>query len=165
LGSPHPIFEALWRKHGSLILGLLVRHVRDRGAAEDLWQETFYAAACALERGEELRDEAAWLRSVAIRKAVDYARRLAARPPTSGDANSSAAVESQPARVEPSGLEWEDDLAQLPACERTALLLAYREGYAMTEIAALFAVPVGTVKTWLFRARARLRARFTEDAS
>lgn len=147
--------------HGPMIFGLLVRFVRDRAAAEDLWQETFFAASEALRRGERAESAGAWLRTVATRKAVDHARRLAARPAVATDGIDAAA--RMPAPEAAPRADFEDDLAALPPLERTATLLAYQEGLSMREIAELCAVPVGTVKTWLFRARGLLRARFERD--
>jgi RNA polymerase sigma-70 factor (ECF subfamily) len=48
-------------------------------------------------------------------------------------------------------------LAALPAVERELLLLVAWEGLSPTEAAAVVAVPAGTARTRLFRARARLR--------
>ena len=160
MGSNNPVFLDMVRTHGPSIFGLLVRYVRDRGTAEDLWQETFFSASVALDRGESPREPAAWLRSIAIRKAVDFARRADVRPTVSDTLDAEATATAAPTAPR---ADFEDDLAALPATERTALLLAYREGYTMQEVADAFSVPVGTVKTWLSRARAALRPRFEED--
>lgn len=160
MGSNNPVFLDMVRTHGPSIFGLLVRYVRDRGTAEDLWQETFFSASVALDRGESPREPAAWLRSIAIRKAVDFARRAEVRPTVSDTLDAAATATAAPTAPR---ADFEDDLAALPATERTALLLAYREGYTMQEVADAFSVPVGTVKTWLSRARAALRPRFEED--
>ena len=73
--------------HGSAVFALIVRFVRDRGAAEDLWQETFFAASEAARRGETPETPAAWLRTIATRKVVDHLRRTAVRPALNGGLN------------------------------------------------------------------------------
>ncbi len=162
MGSNNPVFLDMVRTHGPSIFGLLVRYVRDRGTAEDLWQDTFFSASVALDRGESPREPAAWLRSIAVRKAVDFARRSDVRPVVA-DTLDAASATAAPKAASASRVDFEDDLAALPAVERTVVLLAYREAFTMAEIAELFAVPIGTVKTWLSRARAALRPRFEED--
>jgi RNA polymerase sigma-70 factor (ECF subfamily) len=47
---------------------------------------------------------------------------------------------------------------QLPTKQRQAIMLFYMEGQSHEEVAAMLAMPVGTVKTLLHRARARLSA-------
>ena len=51
------------------------------------------------------------------------------------------------------------DLGSLPTEQRTCLALFFWEGLSIREIAAKLGVPEGTVKTWMFRGRAQLRAR------
>lgn len=146
--------------HGPAVFALIVRFVRDRGAAEDLWQETFFAAADAARRGAAPACPEAWLKTIATRKVVDHVRRGAARPALNGGLNGAASYAAKPAA---SAAEFEDDLAALPLVERAVLLLAYQDGRPLADIAELLGAPLGTVKTWLHRARARLRPRFEED--
>ena len=49
-------------------------------------------------------------------------------------------------------------LDRLAAQDRVLIALSYREGMSNAEVAEATGMPVGTVKTRLFRARARLRA-------
>jgi RNA polymerase sigma-70 factor, ECF subfamily len=160
LGRHDDAFEETVRMHGPAVFALIVRFVRDRGTAEDLWQETFFAAAEAARKGEIAATPGAWLRTVATRKVVDHVRRAAARPSLNGGLEPAARQASETSRPT---ADFEDELATLPLVERAVVLLAYQEGRALSEIAALLDAPVGTVKTWLFRARNRLRPRFEED--
>ena len=48
-------------------------------------------------------------------------------------------------------------MSALPSGERTAVILYYRQGMSVREIAAALGVTGGTIKTFLFRARRRLR--------
>ncbi|HSF15816.1 MAG TPA: sigma-70 family RNA polymerase sigma factor [Vicinamibacteria bacterium] len=56
----------------------------------------------------------------------------------------------------------EREICELPSTHREALLLAVVQNLSMHEIAEVLEVPVGTVKTWLRRARARLMKRLKE---
>ena len=48
-------------------------------------------------------------------------------------------------------------MGQLPPAQRSAIHLHYAEGYSTGEIAAILRVPAATVRTRLFRGRAKLR--------
>jgi RNA polymerase sigma-70 factor, ECF subfamily len=48
-------------------------------------------------------------------------------------------------------------LDRLSAQDRAMIVMRYREGFTDTEIAEAVSMPVGTVKTRLYRARARLK--------
>jgi RNA polymerase sigma-70 factor (ECF subfamily) len=52
-----------------------------------------------------------------------------------------------------------DELEQLPVIEREVLILFYLRELSLQELADVLAVPVGTVKSRLFRARRLLRER------
>lgn len=56
-------------------------------------------------------------------------------------------------------------LAKLSDEHRTIVLLHDTEGYKLTEIQELMGVPVGTIKSRLHRARARLRKILSEDGT
>jgi RNA polymerase sigma-70 factor (ECF subfamily) len=57
--------------------------------------------------------------------------------------------------------ELERGLADLPALEREVLSLFYLDELSLGEVAAVLAVPIGTVKSRLFRARQLLRHQLT----
>ena len=56
-------------------------------------------------------------------------------------------------------------LGQLSDDHRIVVLLHDTEGYKLAEIEAMTGVPVGTVKSRLHRARARLREILTKDGT
>jgi RNA polymerase sigma-70 factor (ECF subfamily) len=51
---------------------------------------------------------------------------------------------------------------ELPESYRVLVMLRYQQGLAYEEIATVMSLPLGTVKTGLFRARARLREALRE---
>ena len=59
--------------------------------------------------------------------------------------------------------EREVDLARLPEEQRLCLTLFFWEGLSVRQIAERLAVPEGTVKTWMFRGRARLRRQLQRE--
>ena len=152
-------FDSIVRDHGPPIFGLLVRFVRDRGLAEDLWQDVFWSAWRRFDDLDPGRDPMPWLRTLAVNRAIDHVRRRNARPALESD----DALDERPAAESRSRSEFEETLALLPPHERAAVLLYYEESRSIAEIATALDAPAGTVKTWLFRARQRLRRQFEED--
>ena len=79
---------------------------------------------------------------------------LAQRPDNdrAGDPAKEAAIRDDVAAVQQA-------VAQLPEEYRTVVVLRYLEDMSCEDVAATMDIPVGTVKTWLFRAREMLRDR------
>jgi RNA polymerase sigma-70 factor (ECF subfamily) len=153
----------------------LVAHLRPlvgrAGDAEDLAHD---ALVRGLERPPPLdptRSLLPWLKTVARHIAIDALRRRACVRFHSLD----AAAEPSARRDAPGPDDGRGDgevsrlraalgpaLASLPERERSAVSLFYEEGRGIPEIAARMGAPAGTVKSWLHRARERLRARLLE---
>jgi DNA-directed RNA polymerase specialized sigma24 family protein len=143
--------ETLIETHGQRVMRLLRRMLGDTGLAEDAWQETWGAVWKALPRLRTGSDPWPFVRQTAKRKAVDAARRAkSARLTTGSDPEPAWRAPVAPAPV---------DLAFLPPEQRECLALFFWGGLSVREIAAKLSVPEGTVKTWMFRGRERLRAR------
>lgn len=142
--------EGLIETHGQRVMGLLRRIVGDPGLAEDAWQETWGAVWKALPRLRGGCDPWPFLSKTAKRKAIDALRGAkGARLVTGSDPEP---VWKQPAAAMPI------DLGSLPAEQRECLALFFWGGLSVREIAKRLGVPEGTVKTWMFRGRAQLRA-------
>lgn len=126
-------------------------------AADDASQEVWL---CALRGLARLRDGAKlrpWLFGIAHRVLMDRLREQYARP-EAPDID----IERQAAEEGMLELEFElsamlDELARLPVVENEVLTLFYLRELALDEVAQVLAIPVGTVKSRLFRARKMLR--------
>jgi RNA polymerase sigma-70 factor (ECF subfamily) len=142
--------EALIESHGGRVMRLLRRMLSDPSLAEDAWQETWGAVWKALPR---LRAGDPWpfLRKTAERKAVDALRGTkSARLVTGSDPEPAARARAASPPI---------DLGFLPPGQRECLALFFWGGLSVREIATRLGVAEGTVKTWMFRGRALLRAR------
>jgi RNA polymerase sigma-70 factor, ECF subfamily len=142
--------EALIETHGQRVMRLLRRMLADPALAEDAWQETWGAVWKALPRLECGCDPWPFVRKTAQRKAVDALRGTkTARLLTGSD--------PEPVWRHPKATPHVD-LGALPKEQRECLELFFWEGLSVREIAERLGVPTGTVKTWMFRGRAQLRA-------
>jgi RNA polymerase sigma factor (sigma-70 family) len=123
----------------------------DRG--DDAVQETFIAVLRSL---RSLRDPDAlhgWVRRIAVREAVRAARPGQTVAVAPDDLRDLPATLPDLAAV----LDVRAALAELPPLHRAVLVLRDLDGLAEAEVAQLLAVPEGTVKSRLHRARAAAR--------
>ncbi len=157
-------WRALVRRLTPLVYRVATRMLRDPDAAEDACQEAFLNMHRAFDSYDATRPLKPWVSRITynaclhrLRGAMVKATRVAEpgdldqRNPHGG-----ASPESQAAGLEANRL-LEAALAELSAQDRTLVAMRYREGLSDAEIAEVVDMPVNTVKTRIFRARARLR--------
>jgi RNA polymerase sigma-70 factor (ECF subfamily) len=127
-------------------------------AADDVTQDVWVRVIRGIGRlrdGERLR---AWLFGIARRTLMDRLRvKYAAPPPSDVDVNVLAAVDAGAEELEADLAAVQEELSRLPVTERDVLSLFYLEELSLQEVAEVLDVPVGTVKSRLFRARQLLR--------
>ncbi|MEE9207890.1 MAG: sigma-70 family RNA polymerase sigma factor [Gemmatimonadota bacterium] len=155
------------------VFSLIYRMVRDRELSEDLSQEAFVRTFNNLDRYDPSYKFSSWLFKIAYNLTVDHLRRKELRTVSihgSPDATSPDRLEATSFDLEshedsPDTLveshelagEMEDAIASLREEYRTAILLRHVEGRAYEEISQIMDIPLGTVKTYIFRARRELR--------
>jgi RNA polymerase sigma-70 factor (ECF subfamily) len=158
-------FNRLVEMHQDTVFSVALRMVRNHAIAEDLAQDAFISAYKNLHtyRGGVFR---AWLMRIVRNATYDHLRRTKRRPETSIDENIvtfSNTLESD----ERSPQEWAQSgelgailagcMGELSEDQRMAVVLVDVEGYQYDEAAESMGVSIGTVKSRLNRARARLR--------
>ncbi len=150
---------AIVRTYQDRVYGVLFRLSGNRETALDLTQETFLKAFGALGRFREGAAFAPWLLKIANNCFLDHVR---ARRPESFDALGGEEP-WEPGAEDPAfaRIVVESDvaaaLAQLPIPWRQAIVLRHVEDMTYEEMAQVLDVPLGTVKTWLFRGREKLK--------
>lgn len=163
-----PAFNSIVLRYQDAVYSLVLRMLSSAEAAEDVTQEAFVSAWRHINtfRGGSFRS---WLFTIAANRARDELRRGVRRPTTSLDAardNPDRAdldpVDDGPGperAAEQSELRaaLEGALAELPPDWREVVVLSDIHGLDYAEIAQATGVALGTVKSRLSRARARLR--------
>ena len=155
----------LYDRFGRVAYGLALRIVRDQTLAEDAVQDAFLAAWRTAVSFDPGRGKAStWLLTLVHRRAVDVVRREERRRAEALDADPVAGGEStdETAEVREERRRVQAALAQLPPDQRQALELAYYGGLSQSELAERLGVPLGTVKSRMFVALARLRDLLVE---
>ena len=163
LEGDQPAMLALVERFQAQVFGLCYRMLGQRQDAEDMAQETFVRALKSLEQYDRERDFEPWLLAIAGNRC----RTLLARR---GKRLATVTLETPLADPRPDlqaaqQLTEEVNLALEGIREeyRQSFLLFHEQQLNYAEIATALDCPVGTVKTWIHRARRelvdRLRAR------
>jgi RNA polymerase sigma-70 factor (ECF subfamily) len=143
------------------VFGLCYRMLRHRQDAEDVTQESFVRALRGLHTWDEQREFLPWLLAIAGNRCRTHLAARMRHPATTSlvDHVSDDAVEIAAARN--LAEEVELALANLRDEYRQAFLLFHQHELSYAQISATLDCPLGTVKTWVHRARRELVAQLT----
>ena len=153
-------FEALFRQFEREVYRWIVRIVREPAAAEDALVEAFWRAYRGHARFDPSRSFGAWMRRIATNVAIDQLN-AASKRNWLAVAVGQVPASARALRAEPATFELRDDIsrafASLPPKLRVVATLALIDEVPQHEIADALGVPIGTVKSRLFRATRDLR--------
>lgn len=157
-------FARLVEPHFQRLFRLAYRLTGSRADAEDLLQETFTRLYEQRDRLSGVDSLGPWLARVLYHRFVDDTRSAARRPlKLVGDVTELAdgpVDDADPlfqTEDEQRGAHLARALARLSEEQRALVIMHDAEGYTLREIEAATEIPVGTLKSRLSRARARLR--------
>jgi RNA polymerase sigma factor (sigma-70 family) len=156
-------FTALVQRHGRMVLGVCRRVLNDPDEAEDAFQATFLVL---IRKARSIRVEGSvgrWLYGVATRVAVRGKARCLRREAREAGGVELLIAPAPTPRADDEDLRAviADELNRLPVKFQMPLALCDLEGLAYEEAARRLGVAVGTIKSRLSRARARLRSRLS----
>jgi RNA polymerase sigma-70 factor (ECF subfamily) len=151
-------FAELYGRHSTAVRAYVRRRVADPDRAEELAQEVFLDAWRGATRYDaEVAPVAAWLRTIATRRSVDWLRRSSVRPPLAEHEGREPAEPDRSGRVD-ARLDMLDALRDLPPAQRETLMLAFYGDLTYPEIAERTETPLGTVKSRALLGMRRLSA-------
>lgn len=158
--------RALYDAHVDRVYRLCYRIADgDRELAQDFTQESFVRA---FDRLADFRREAAlstWLHSIAVSVSLNGMRRVKRRRERETALDGVGPVAVKERRAEPDlKTRLKAAIGRLPEHYRVVFLMYDVEGYTHEEIGAVLAMPSGTSKARLSRARAKLREELAEFA-
>jgi RNA polymerase sigma-70 factor (ECF subfamily) len=168
-----PAYRELVRRYERPVFSLIYRMVRDREIAEDLSQETFIKVLNAIASYRPEFKFSSWVFKIANNTAIDHLRRKELDTLSLEGSPHAATPEAMEATALQLGTERSSPLDNVAARElggeieaainrlrpeyRSCILLRHVEGRAYEEIAEILGLPLGTVKTYIHRARNELR--------
>lgn len=166
-------YRELVRRYERPVFSLIYRMVRDREIAEDLSQETFIKVLNAIASYRPEFKFSSWVFKIANNTAIDHLRRKELDTLSLEGSPHAATPEAMEATALQLGTERASPLDHVAARElggeieaainrlrpeyRSCILLRHVEGRAYEEIAEILGLPLGTVKTYIHRARNELR--------
>ncbi len=166
-------YRELIRRYERPIFSLIFRMVRNRQLAEDLAQETFIKALNAIESYRPEFKFSSWIFKIANNAAIDHLRRRGLETLSldgSPNASTPDAIQATSLQIGDRGESPLDELeakelggaieqaiARLRPEYRSCILLRHVDGRPYEEIAEMLDLPLGTVKTYIHRARGELR--------
>jgi RNA polymerase sigma-70 factor, ECF subfamily len=166
-------YRELLDRYQRPVFSLVYRMVRDRELAEDLAQETFVKVFNHLDSYNPKYKFSSWIFKIASNLSIDTLRKKTPEMVSlDGSRNARTADEIEASRITVAskdespeellearelGREIETAIGQLRLEYRTAIVLRHVEGRPYEEIAEIMAIPLGTVKTYIHRARSELR--------
>lgn len=166
-------YRELIRRYERPVFALIYRMVRNREQAEDLSQETFVKVLNAINSYRPEYKFSSWVFKIANNAAIDHLRRRELSTLSldgSPHAATPEAIEATALQISDHGEspldeveakelggEIEEVIAGLRPEYRTCILLRHVEGRSYEEIADILDLPLGTIKTYIHRARNELR--------
>ncbi len=142
-----------------------MRRLAGQDAASEIVQDVWIRVIRGIPRLRDASKVGGWLFGIARRTLMDHLRGQYASPPqVDADIDDLPAQEVNDER-EGDVQALEEALARLPIVEREILTLFYLQELSLIETADTLQIPVGTVKSRLFRARTMLRREMKDESS
>ena len=156
-------FDELVRRFHPALSTYARRLTSSDDAAADAVQDIWLRAVRALPRLREPERLRAWLFGIAHRALMDRFRHQYASLEVTGVDDADAAAEVEDPSAEERSAAVDAALATLSVADRELLTLFYLDELTIADLSRALDVPIGTVKSRLFRARRLLRAAITEE--
>ena len=168
-------YRELLGRYQRPVFSLIYRMLRDREQAEDLAQETFVRVFNHIDRYDPKYKFSSWIFKIATNLTIDHIRKKelatvsidGSRYAVTADEIEASTISVASDDENPEelleakelGESIEEAIGGLRAEYRTAILLRHVEGREYQEIADIMGLPLGTVKTFIHRARNELRGK------
>ena len=148
----------LFDEHAALVLGLCRSLLRNAQDAEDAAQQTFLSAYRSLLSGNDPREPAAWLATIARHECGARAQERMRGPLPTAEYEAADGDDPFDATVRRADVEsLRLAVAQLPRQQRQAFVLREFSGFSYDELAVALGVSGPAVESLLFRARRQIR--------
>lgn len=159
-GDPRAI-KALIERFQADVYGLCVRILQHHQDAEDATQEIFIRVFRSLARWDAERTLKPWIMGITLNRCRTWLTQRARRPKATSYRLEDIARDQEEAPQE-LVREIEAAVGELRSEYRSVFLLFHQHGQGYDEISQAMERPVGTIKTWLHRARLEVLERLRQ---
>jgi RNA polymerase sigma-70 factor (ECF subfamily) len=163
--------EMVYDRYGHIVYSLFLRITRDEATAEDLVQELFMRVWNRARDFDTSKGSfGVWILSIARNMAIDHLRSAGARfatrlrPLDYAEQTHLGDRTSEPESLIDQVRALKAAFQHLSFDQKRVLELAYFQGFSQSEIATQLNEPLGTVKSWMRSALARLRTAIKGSA-
>lgn len=160
------VFAQLVERYKARIFHTTLRLLRNREEAEEAAQDVFVRAYRGLAKFREDASFSTWLYRICYNVCLSYLDRKKPRRAELSELEFHRAPEKETPEYQferrEFRLQMERAMAALPPKQSSALVLYHTQQLSYQEIAEIMDEPINSVKTHLFRARAKLRARLLQ---
>jgi RNA polymerase sigma-70 factor (ECF subfamily) len=157
LAGDHQAMVELVDRYQSLVFGFCYRMLGQRQDAEDATQETFVRVLRSLARWDDQRPFRPWLLTIAANRCRTMLESRRRRPvPCAIDENQCRDRSGDWREADLLNEEIQLGLSRISPEHREAFLLFHEHGMSYQQIAEMLGCPLGTAKTWIYRARRQL---------
>lgn len=171
-------FEKLIRQYGGLVIHIVVPLIKNQSDREDISQDVFLKVYEKLHTFQFRSKLSTWIGNIAYNTSINLLRKkknvLLDDIFKSSDENDSVVYENFISKNETKSPEGilivkeeskllEVAVGKLPAIQKTLLLLFHQDELSLDEISGIIEMPINTVKSHLFRARANLKEMLLQN--
>lgn len=162
-GGDRTALQAVYDATSSKLFGVVLRILNDRSEAEDVLQEVYISVWSKAGTFDASRaSPITWLATMARNRAIDRQRQVGRRvtrpiddaqevPDDTEDGLGALLRSEQSTRLD-------GCLDELEVNQQKAIRTAFFEGRTYEDVASLFGVPTGTMKSWIRRSLMKLKA-------
>ncbi|CAN5273889.1 sigma-70 family RNA polymerase sigma factor [soil metagenome] len=162
-GGDRSALQDVYDATSSKLFGVVLRILNDRSEAEDVLQEVYISVWTKAGTFDESRaSPITWLATMARNRAIDRQRQVGRRTTRPIDDANEVPDEAEDGldavlRSEQS-TRLDGCMNELEASQQKAIRTAFFEGRTYEDVATVFGVPTGTMKSWIRRSLMKLKA-------
>lgn len=160
--------EALYKGFYGYVKGVVVRYVADYQVAEELVNDSFIKIFSNISSFKALNETAdlstsfrAWIAKITSRTAIDFLRKK--RVDFSNDEMAAYKIPDQDMLHSTEAKDILKLLNELPQTQKAIFNLYEIEGFSHQEIAGILAIPENVSRSYLSRAKSKLKALYIEN--
>jgi len=163
----HQGLELIYERYKKYVYSIAFHYAGVKEDALDITQEVFIALFKSLDNFKEEYSLIPWVKKITVNKCLNFIRdkkETISLNQTTEDGDELQGVIPSDENTENKALfkdtkkSLENSIRKLPGDERMAVILRHMKGMKYEDIAKVMKVPIGTVKTFLYRARKTIKA-------